>query len=98
MPLPVFNDKPENKEPIENNKTEIPINNVNIEKNVVKRVNLSHKGHSIFDSNGVLLIGKHKIVKKKVGEKNESQKKFKFIHNEENKVNTQIPITKRIHK
>lgn len=96
--MPSFNDKQEHKESNEI-KTENPINNVNnTEKNVVKRVNLTQKGHSIFDSNGVLLIGSHKIVKKKVEGKNDTQKKFKFIHTEENKVNTQIPITKRIHK
>lgn len=73
---------------------------------IVKRINVSAKKNTIFDSNGILLIGSHKIVKKKPLENIPRSNKISLPNNNNNNNNMEtlnpneqiLPITKRIHK
>ena len=66
---------------------------------IMRRINVSSKKSSIFDSNGVLLIGSHKIVKKKPIETTNFHKRLSILNSiAENSEPNNVPITKRIHK
>lgn len=61
---------------------------------ITKRINVSRKKvNTIFDNSGVLLIGSHKIIKKKPAENLNLGKKISLPNNTE----SSVPITKRIH-
>ena len=61
---------------------------------ITKRINVSKKKiNTIFDNSGVLMIGSHKIIKKKPAENLNFGKKISLPNNLE----TNIPIVKRIH-
>jgi len=63
---------------------------------ITKRINVSSKKRgTIFDTNGVLLIGSHKIVKKKPAENLNFGKKIS-LHNNSDIYEQNVPITKRI--
>ena len=61
---------------------------------ITKRINVSRKKvNTIFDNSGVLLIGSHKIIKKKPAENLNFGKKLSLPNN----IESSVPITKRIH-
>ena len=61
---------------------------------ITKRINVSRKKvNTIFDNSGVLLIGSHKIIKKKPAENLNFGKKISLPNN----IESSVPITKRIH-
>ena len=73
---------------------EVKPNNLSI----IRRININSKKNTIFDSNGVLLIGSHKIVKKKITENSNNSNKTIVLSNNYNGNEKEVHITKRIHK